>query len=208
MCVCVGVVGGQFSIVQSATQTPPRSQTSPTTPSYVAPTSPQMFPPVVSITTNPKLKEHPAPRIHWVSGWRESAAEEDRTDPEDTHEDGDEETDGTDGWMEIWGLTHEYTLLDEEMVGEQRNGRATVEKRNEEEGESDEEIESDLGSLRELGSEDEQEPCHRLQIFYGLNHQRGEEEWSETEDESLPSTTTSKLHGRLIFKEILHQFAS
>ncbi|KAL7874889.1 hypothetical protein SRHO_G00058590 [Serrasalmus rhombeus] len=68
------------------------------------------------------------------------------------------------------------------------------------EGESaEEEVESDLESLRELGSdwaEEEWEPFHRLQILYGTKGQnkpylKSEDDHSDTEEESEASTTAS-----------------
>ncbi|KAF4087479.1 hypothetical protein AMELA_G00071240 [Ameiurus melas] len=150
----------------------------------------------------PSQRELSTPRIQWVSGWRERAAEEDGTDSED--EDGDGGTDGMERRMEKYrGLSDKDTLSedendpDEEMQrpSEERwRDRADVEKRNEEEGETDEELESDLGSLRELGSEDEWEPFRRLQILCGSERRHGGDEWSETEDECTPSAITSLNH--------------
>lgn len=124
-------------------------------------------------------------------------------DSGDTYEDNDEGMDGTERWMEkYWGLREEFTLSEDESGTDEetelsseegRRERAAVGKRNEGEGESDEEMESDLGSLRELGSEGEWEPFHRLQILYGSNRRRGEDEWSGTEEEGTPSVTTSEL---------------
>ncbi|KAK3571986.1 hypothetical protein QTP86_021341 [Hemibagrus guttatus] len=130
------------------------------------------------------------PKIQWVSGWRDRAAEEDGMESEDMYEDSEGEMDGTERWMEkLWGLRNEYTLSEDEndVEGETKHSsaerRAAVGMRTEEEGDSDEEVESDLGSLRELGSEGEWEPFHRLQILCGSEWQHSEEEWSETEEE-------------------------
>lgn len=195
MCVCVCVVGGLIDQVQSTTETLPRPQISPPMKSRNVFTKPPTVPPPVSIPTLPSQPELSAPRIQWVSGWRERAAEEDGTDSEDG---------GMERWMEkYWGLRDNYTLsedekeTDEEMQSsseERWRDRADVEKRNEDEGESDEELESDLGSLRELGSEDEWEPFRRLQILCGSERRHGGDEWSEMEDECTPSAMTSELN--------------
>ncbi|MCJ8728470.1 hypothetical protein PDJAM_G00004800 [Pangasius djambal] len=196
------VVGSLFDPVQSAMQTPPRPQISPPIPFHSVLTKPPMVPPPVSITTIPSHEELSAPRIQWVSGWRERAAEEDGTDSEDTCEDRNGGMDGTESWMEkYWGSRNENKLsedTDEELMrlsGERWRERASVEKRNEEEGESDEEIESDLGSLRGLGSEDEWEPFQRLQILCGSKRRHsGDDPSSETEEECVPSVMTSLNH--------------
>ncbi|XP_026781947.3 uncharacterized protein LOC113533797 isoform X2 [Pangasianodon hypophthalmus] len=195
-------VGGLFDLVQSAMQTPPHPQISSPIPSHNVLTKPPMVLPPVSITTIPSHEELSAPRIQWVSGWRERAAEEDGTDSEDKYEDSNGGMDGTERWMEkYWGLSNEHTLsedTDEELkhLSEERwREGAAVEKRNEEEAESDEEIESDLGSLRGLGSEDEWEPFHRLQILCGSKRQHsGDDPSSETEEECVPSMMTSLNH--------------
>ncbi|KAI5106002.1 hypothetical protein C0J45_3699, partial [Silurus meridionalis] len=150
--------GSPFDLVQSATQTLPYAKTSPPMPTPNALTNPLLVPPPVSITT----EKRSAPRIQWVSRWREQAAEEDENDSEDTYEDSNGGMDRTERWMEkYWGLGKEYTLTenqndtDEETKSLSEEGWreiAAAEERNEEEEESDEEIESDLGSLRELGS--------------------------------------------------------
>ncbi|KAB5586699.1 hypothetical protein PHYPO_G00004610 [Pangasianodon hypophthalmus] len=196
------VVGGLFDLVQSAMQTPPHPQISSPIPSHNVLTKPPMVLPPVSITTIPSHEELSAPRIQWVSGWRERAAEEDGTDSEDKYEDSNGGMDGTERWMEkYWGLSNEHKLsedTDEELnhLSEERwREGAAVEKRNEEEADSDEEIESDLGSLRGLGSEDEWEPFHRLQILCGSKRQHsGDDPSSETEEECVPSMMTSLNH--------------
>ncbi|XP_017320458.2 uncharacterized protein LOC108263809 isoform X2 [Ictalurus punctatus] len=192
-------LGGLIDQVQSTTETLPRPQISPPMKSRNVFTKPPTVLPPVSIPTLPSQPELSAPRIQWVSGWRERAAEEDGTDSEDEHGDG-----GMERWMEkYWGLRDNYTLsedekeTDEEMQSsseERWRDRADVEKRNEDEGESDEELESDLGSLRELGSEDEWEPFRRLQILCGSERRHGGDEWSEMEDECTPSAMTSLNH--------------
>lgn len=180
MCVCV--VGSLFDPVQSATQNLP---------------CPQICPPIPSYNILPKPSnsaELSAPRIQWVSGWRDRATEEDGTDSEDTYEDSNEGMDGTERWMEkLWGSRNEYTLSEDEndTDGETKRSSATVGMRTED-GDSDEEVESDLGSLRELGSEGEWEPFHRLQILCGSEWQHSEDEWSETEEECAPSVETSE----------------
>lgn len=194
MCVCL--VGGLPDPVQLATQNQPRPQISPST-SLV--NKPSVVLPPVSITTVRSQEALSAPsRIQWVSTWRERAAEED-SDSEDTYVDSDGRADRTERWMEYWGLRKQYKLSEDEnsteeerepWLGEKMRERAAVEKQNEEEGESDEEIESDLGSLRELGSEDEWEPLHRLQILYGTRRRCDGDKWSETEEECVPSMTS------------------
>ncbi|XP_058251541.1 uncharacterized protein LOC131356487 isoform X2 [Hemibagrus wyckioides] len=176
--------GGFFDPVQSATHNLPR---------------PQICPPIPSYNVLPKPSnsaELSGPRIQWVSGWRDRAAEEDGTDSEDTYEDSDEGMDGSgrDGWMEkLWGSRNEYTLSEDEndTDGETKRSSAAVGMRTADEGDSDEEVESDLGSLRELGSEGEWEPFHQLQILCGSEWQHSEDEWSETEEECAPSVETS-----------------
>lgn len=199
MWVCVCVVGGLFDPVQSATRNLPHHQ----------------------ICPHNVLPEHPAvsnsaelsvPRIHWVSRWRDRAAEEDGTDSEDMYGDNDGEMDGTERWMQKWGLRNEYTLSEDEKDPDGENNcsseerwraRAAVGMRKEEEEESDDEVESDLGSLRELGSEGEWEPFHHLQILCGSERQHREDEWSDTEEEDedeecAPSAVTSESNLNLL----------
>ncbi|XP_046703834.1 uncharacterized protein LOC124384893 isoform X1 [Silurus meridionalis] len=190
-------VGSPFDLVQSATQTLPYAKTSPPMPTPNALTNPLLVPPPVSITT----EKRSAPRIQWVSRWREQAAEEDENDSEDTYEDSNGGMDRTERWMEkYWGLGKEYTLTenqndtDEETKSLSEEGWreiAAAEERNEEEEESDEEIESDLGSLRELGSKGEWEPFLHLQILFGSKQQNSGDEWSEQDGDCVPSLMTS-----------------
>ncbi|XP_060776977.1 mitogen-activated protein kinase kinase kinase 14 isoform X4 [Neoarius graeffei] len=196
-------VGGPLDRIKSATQTLPQPQICPPMPSPSVFTQPPMAPPPVSNSTSPPQDELSPPRIQWVSGWRERAAEEDGTDSEDAYEDSYGGMDRTERWMErYWGLRNEYTFTEDENITEElkyssegrQRERAAGEKRTEEEGESDEEMESDLGSLRELGSEDEWEPFHRMQILYGSKRQPGGDEGSETEEERAPSIMTSLNH--------------
>ncbi|XP_060727011.1 uncharacterized protein LOC132846352 isoform X2 [Tachysurus vachellii] len=183
--------GGLFDPVQSATRNLPHHQ--------ICPHNVLPEPPAVSNSA-----ELSVPRIHWVSRWRDRAAEEDGTDSEDTYEDNDGELDGMERWVQKWGLRNEYTLSEDEKDPDGENNcssedrwraRAAVGMRKEEEEESDEEVESDLGSLRELGSEGEWEPFHHLQILCGSERQHREDEWSATdeeeEEECVPSAVTS-----------------
>ncbi|XP_027011542.2 uncharacterized protein LOC113648526 isoform X1 [Tachysurus fulvidraco] len=187
-------VGGLVDPVQSASRNLPHHQ--------ICPHNILPEPPAVSNSA-----ELSVPRIHWVSRWRDRAAEEDGTDSEDTYEDSDREMDGTERWMQKWGLRNEYTPSEDEKDPDGENNcssedlwraRAAVGMRKEEEEESDEEVESDLGSLRELGSEGEWEPFHHLQILCGSEWQHREDDWSDTEEEEeeeeeecAPSVMTS-----------------
>ncbi|XP_072536212.1 mitogen-activated protein kinase kinase kinase 14 [Salminus brasiliensis] len=217
-------------------------------PALIATTT-QDTPSSVSRLTVPCQDRLSAPRIQWVSTWRERAEEEDETDSEE--EESDEEnawdSDGRmDGvkrdkmsvWMERYWQTGEDSAEDDEREAEgkdiytevKKTSSAEEEEEQKEEEEAnytngvleegdlyeeerspvdeaeraadgndfEEEVESDLESLRELGSdwaEEEWEPFHRLQILYGSKAQRSHylqsEEDDSSEEESVAMTSSS-----------------
>ncbi|XP_062847672.1 serine/threonine-protein kinase 10 [Trichomycterus rosablanca] len=155
-----------------------------------------------STTKIPHQEKCSPPRIQWVSMWRERAVEEDGTDSELT--DSDEESDeDADVWIErFWGKGEDFGVLeetDQEVCAEERISTELRSLVHQSEKEADEDEESDLDSLRELGSdwaEEEWEPVYRLQKLYGTKQQRvlytpSEDECSETEEEWLPSRGSS-----------------
>ncbi|KAI4887452.1 hypothetical protein NFI96_017432 [Prochilodus magdalenae] len=245
----------------------------------------QEAPPPVSApmaSTSTGQQEFSAPRIQWVSAWRETAEEEDKTDSDERESDEESEWDNEGGmdevkrdkmrvWMErYWGAGDELSLrrnkkqalvedegeprqengdeediyteakkVSEEQEDQEQHGGSGEDDSEEiketdgvmesvqekeslceeerrspvdeaggesEEDEVEEQVESDLESLRELGSdwaEEEWEPFHRLQILFSTEapcnpYLKGGDDCSDSEDESEPSTTAS---GKMTFHE-------
>ncbi|XP_066538689.1 mitogen-activated protein kinase kinase kinase 14 [Hoplias malabaricus] len=103
-----------------------------------------------------------------------------------------EDTGGTDGTVD--------EVLDVEGLYEAEARSSAEETEGDSEGEDVEEVESDLESLRELGSdwaEEEWEPFHHLQILYGPKSRRNlylrsEDDHSDSEESRTPGTPSVK----------------
>ncbi|XP_026876090.2 uncharacterized protein LOC113583770 isoform X2 [Electrophorus electricus] len=178
-------------------------------PGLITITTQETLCPVPAISSPASMDEEQlsAPRIQWVSPWRERAGEEDERDLEaqDSDEESKSDSEGWRGkmeqhkmrdWMEMYGGNGEDLA---EILNEQQTGDPVDEA--EQVGDYEDswvaEEREALKKTSSAGEGEEWEPFLRTQILYGTKQQRNaapnsKDEYSDTKEESITSAQRSR----------------
>ncbi|XP_076826454.1 uncharacterized protein map3k14b [Brachyhypopomus gauderio] len=207
-------VGGYCNLVLSATQTLPLLRN--TERPHWPPSREVQIPALVTITPQEPLRPVPktsppavrdpeqlsAPRIQWVSPWRERAGEEDETGSRAWDSGGVSRCDG-DGWRGVmeqhWGvgdLAETFNARPTEGRGTRGPAGQAMRESDDEHGQVVKEREDlrDVTSDEEEEEEEEEEPFLRTQILCGTRHDAEpliKDEYWETDEESIMSARRS-----------------